>query len=380
MIPVLLLLSCARHRRRQLVHAQAATPEPRRRRGVCGGVEYGKNWKACVQTGDPALKASTAQKIADSARQYAGDPDATDYAGGVLPAALENTQIANQAHVDVAINSTSYDDNTDYSDDGDGLPGTSLGNPCFNHPTGDSISAPGYWTDVKVKERDLPSLFGGIGLPLSKNGARARVEIRPAHQRHAIPPARGAEQCDHEGAGAVLRRVQRDPIGSRTTSTAAHRRPGRVRIGGRRNALGPPERADPTVGVTRTGRSACDSELRARVRRLPAVGTEVRLASQDNIDLNQSCSTLREHRVRGLLPRLSQIRVYNDGNADNQPRIPHVTLTGGCGGGADAYFSYLPTASAELHVQRLGRGQLGDPRRSAQNVIGNFSVSVTAPC
>ena len=33
---------------------------------------------------------------------------------------------------------------------------------------------------MKVKERDLPSLFGGIGLPLSRNGARARVEIRPA--------------------------------------------------------------------------------------------------------------------------------------------------------------------------------------------------------
>ena len=41
--------------------------------------------------GDAALKASTAQTIGDFARQYAGDPDATDYAGGVLPSPLQNT-------------------------------------------------------------------------------------------------------------------------------------------------------------------------------------------------------------------------------------------------------------------------------------------------
>ena len=31
-----------------------------------------------------------------------------------------------------------------------------------------------------MKENDLPSLFGAIGVPLSRNVARARVEIRPA--------------------------------------------------------------------------------------------------------------------------------------------------------------------------------------------------------
>ena len=31
-----------------------------------------------------------------------------------------------------------------------------------------------------MQEKNFPSLFGGIGLPLSKNGARARVDIRPA--------------------------------------------------------------------------------------------------------------------------------------------------------------------------------------------------------
>ncbi len=189
MIPVLLLLGALvidvgnwyTHKRQLQNRADAAA--------FAAGVSYGKNWKACVQTADPALKASTAQKIADAARQYSGDPDPSDYAGDVLPAApLENTQIANQAKVDVAINSTSYDDNTDYSDDYDGSAGTTLGDPCYNRPksppASDNISpGGGQWMDVKVKERDLPSLFGGIGLPLSRNGARARIEMPACTER-----------------------------------------------------------------------------------------------------------------------------------------------------------------------------------------------------
>ena len=89
-IPVLLLLTALvvdvgnwyTHKRQLQNRADAAA--------FAAGVAYGKNWKACVQTADLALKASTAQKIADTARQYAGDPDATDYAGGVLPYAREH--------------------------------------------------------------------------------------------------------------------------------------------------------------------------------------------------------------------------------------------------------------------------------------------------
>ena len=46
----------------------------------------------------------------------------------------------------------------------------------------------GHWTDVRVKERNLPSLFGSVGLPLSRNGARARIEIRPAISGHQFLP------------------------------------------------------------------------------------------------------------------------------------------------------------------------------------------------
>ena len=65
----------------------------------------------------------------------------------------------------------------------------------------------------------------------------------------------------------------------------------------------------------------------------------MRLASRDGIDLNQSCATLTAIDFADCFTRLSQIRVWNDGNPDSQPRIEDVTLTGGCGAPADAYFS-----------------------------------------
>ncbi len=179
MIPVILLLVALvidvgdwyTHKRQLQNRADAGA--------FAAGVGYAKNWKACVQTSDPALRAATAVKIADAAREYAGDPEASDYAGATLPSTLQNTEIANQAKLDVVINSNdpNYTDDTDYTDGGGSA---TLGTPCSLHTTGDDISAPGHWTDVRVKERDLPSLAGGLGLPLPRNGARARVDVRPA--------------------------------------------------------------------------------------------------------------------------------------------------------------------------------------------------------
>ena len=187
MIPVFLLMTALvvdvgnwyTHKRQLQNRADAAA--------FAAGVEYAKNWKACVQTADATLRASTGGEIADAARQYAGDPEASDYSTGTLPATLRNTEIANQGNLDVVVNSNDpdYTDDTDYTDGGGSPP---QGNPCFLHTTGDDISAPGHWTDVRVKERDLPSLFGSVGLPLSRNGARARIEIRPAISGHRFLP------------------------------------------------------------------------------------------------------------------------------------------------------------------------------------------------
>ena len=112
MIPVFLLIAALvldvgnwyTHKRQLQNRADAAA--------FAAGTAYAKNWKACVQTGDATLKANTAQEIADAAREYGGDPEASDYSTGSLPASLYNTEIANQNKLNLNINSTSYD-NTD---------------------------------------------------------------------------------------------------------------------------------------------------------------------------------------------------------------------------------------------------------------------------
>jgi hypothetical protein len=376
MIPVLLLLAALvidvgnwyTHKRQLQNRADAAA--------FAAAVEYGKNWKACVQTADPMLKASTGQEIADSARQYAGDPDATDYAGDVLPTGpLENTQIANQSKLDVAINSTSYDNNTDYSD---GAPGLNNGDPCYAHTTADSISAPGYWTDVKVQERDLPSLFGGIGLPLSRNGARARVDIRPAVSGTRFLPlavpnnviskvqVRYYKECGSGAPSLIGQPHDLAPLPAADQSAFA------IAGGGMLWAL--PSTADPTVGDKSKSFDLAMPSYDPACGDYVPVGVEVRVASQDDVDLNQSCNALLASKFADCFHRLSQIRVWNDGNADNQPRIPRVSLTGGCGGLADAYFSYLPTASLNCKYDATVEVNWGTRDDGNKKVAANFSV------
>ena len=383
MIPVLLLMTALvvdvgnwyTHKRQLQNRADAGA--------FAAAVAYEKNWKACVQTGDPALKASTAREIADAARQYAGDPDASDYAGGALPT-LENTQIANQSKLDVAINSTSYDNNTDYSDDYDNVAGTSNGDPCFNHPksppAGDNISpGGGQWTDVKVKENDLPSLFGGIGLPLSRNGARARVEIRPALSGHRFLPL--AVEVD------VIKKVQvryydecRDPshqnplaIKDLALLPAADQSGFAAAGGGTLWAL--PSAGDPTVGdknlsfgLSVPSYGGCGEDY------LP-IGVQVRLASLDSVDLNQSCTALQQAPFADCFTRISQFRIYNDGNPDNQARLTQVKIIGGCGSPGDGYFSTIPTGAANCKYDVSAEVNWGTRDDPPNNVGGNFTVT-----
>ena len=143
---------------------------------LAAGVEYQRSWAACIG-GD----ATVATRIENNGRAYAGDPNPTT---PVVPAV--NTEVANQANVEVHINSTSY-----VSALSDG------GGSCFKHPVdlNDPISpAGGYWTDVKVKERDLASFFGSLGIPLTRNIARARVEIHPALSDSGFIPLAVPEQ------------------------------------------------------------------------------------------------------------------------------------------------------------------------------------------
>ena len=285
-----------------------------------------------------------------------------------------NTEIANQAKLDVVINSNdpNYTDDTDYTDGG-GSP--TLGNPCSLHTTGDDISAPGQWTDVRVKERDLPSLAGGFGLPLSRNRARARVEVRPAVSGTRFLPL----AVPNNIITKVQVRYYNDCTGGPDRAAArpraaARRRPGRLCLGGRRDAVGPPERRRPHGRGQDPLVRPVDAELRPGMRRLRA-GRRRGPAREPgrHRPRNQSCSTLLALTFADCFHRLSQIRVCKDGNADNQPRIPRVTLTGGCGGAADAYFSPLPTASTNCSTTPPSRST------GARATIRRTTSTATSP-
>ena len=344
---------------------------------LAAGVEYAKNWKACVQTSDATLKAATALEIGDAARTYAGDPDSSDYAGGTLPDALYNTEIANQARLDVLVNSNDpdYTDDTDYSDGG-GVPAD--GSPCALHTTGDDISAPGHWTDVRVKERDLPSLFGAIGLPLARNRARARIEVRPALSGTRFLPlavpnnlitkvqVRYYNHCTSPAALIATRDLAPLP---------ASYQGGFAAVGGG-TLWGLPSVSDPTVGdpnqafaLTLPTYGGCSQPY------LP-VGVQVRLASRAEIDLNSlTCAQLLALQYADCFTRLSQIRVWNDGNADSQPRIRDVNLTGGCGT-SDAYFDTLPVAATNCRFGANVDVFWGTRADDELAVSSNFSVRV----
>jgi Flp pilus assembly protein TadG len=385
MIPVFLLLTALvfdvgdwyTHKRQLQNRADAAA--------FAAGVEYQKNWKACVQNGDPALKLATAQKIANAARQYAGDPQASDYAPATMPTPV-NTELATQSKVDVVINSTSHTNDTDNSDGGGAL-NTVAGSPCYAHAA-DDISAAGYWTDVKVKERDLPSLVGTIGLPLSQNLARARIEIRPATSGHRFLPlavpdfeitrvqVRYFDECrdpNHTGAPLAIKDLAPLPVPEQQDYVASG--------GGTLWALPVPGSNPPvgdksrsfglTIPVYQGGSGACGSQ-----QYLP-VGVEVRIASQDDVDFNQSCDTLRNSiKFADCFSRMSQIRVYNDGNPDNQVRITNVRLSGGCPTPGDAYFSTLPYGLTTCRYDASAEVNWGNRDDDKLNVPANFHVTV----
>ena len=77
------------------------------------------------------------------------------------------------------------------------------------HTKGDDISAPGYWTDVRVREGLLPSLAGLIPSFFGKVNPSRKTALAPGSRsapRSAapVPPARDSGQRHHQGPGSLL--------------------------------------------------------------------------------------------------------------------------------------------------------------------------------
>ena len=344
---------------------------------LAAGVEFAKNWRPCVQGGDATLRANAARTIANAARQYAADPEAADYAPDALPAPLYNENIANQSKLDVVINSTTYTDDTDYTDGGGTPP---AGNPCFVHAP-DAISpGGGHWVDVRVKENDLPSLFGAIGVPLSRNTARARVEIRPALSGNKFLPlavpnnvidkvqVRYFDECRDPGHTSPL---SPGPLDLAPLPPADQ---GGFAAAGGGTLWGLPSTSDPTVGDKNLSVALTVPSYAPACGDYLPIGVQVRLSS-NNVNLNQSCDALVTAKFADCFTRISQFRVFNDGNPASQPRLTNVRVLGGCGSPADAYFGPLPVAQNDCRYDVSAEVHWGTRSSAPWDVPGNFRVT-----
>ena len=339
---------------------------------LAAGVEYAKNWKACIQNADLALKATTARRIADAARQYAGNPEGADYAAGSTPK-LFNADITSQSRIDVLVNSG----NADYNDDTDNSDGGSLNvaDPCFDH-TGDAISpGGGQWTDVRVKERNVPSFFGPFGLPVSRIMARARVEVRPAISGQRFLPLAVPNTIVTRVQVRYYDECRNTLLATRDLAPLPAADQAGFATAGGGTLWGLPSLADPTVGdrflsfgLNVPSYGGCGQAY------LP-IGVEVRLASRDEVNLNQTCAQLIAASFADCFRRVSQFRVWNDGNADSQARLTNVRLSGGCLGYGDAYFSTLPIGSTNCRYDVSAEVNWGTRDDPPNDVAGNFTVT-----
>jgi hypothetical protein len=337
---------------------------------LAAGVEYERSWAACVG-GD----AAAAARIENYGRAFAGDP------GAVLPAF--NTEVADQAKVSVQINSTSFDS---ASSDG--------GGPCFDHPPDADSPAGGYWTDVKVKERDLPSLFGSLGLPLSRNVALARVEVHPELSESGFVPLAVPERQIMKAQLRYYNYCSSPPtLLAKTYLSLLKDRdpmnpvalPGYQTVAG--TSLWGPSRdgsendpfatVDPTsIPLTLPPKAGCGQEY------IP-IGAEVRVAGRTGIDIDSNdptaCATLAAGRFTGCWSRLSEIRAWKtrDATPPAGPQFGNVVLSGGtCA--ADPYFARTPSCASTIGVD-VDWGDLdglspGQP--DPLNVAANFSVTI----
>ena len=320
---------------------------------LAAGVDYAANWAACVQNDDPAVKTTTAGAIEAQARRFAGDPSV---------ASPVNTEIANQAKLDVVLNSTSYTAGTDSSDGG---------GPCFHH-AGDDISPHGgHWMDVKVLERDLPSLFRSFGLSLSRNHARARVEIHPAVSDNGFIPLAIPET---EVVKAQVRYYD-ECTSPRTLLASANLKPLKPQyqtVTG--TVLWGPDTGNPTVDPTSIPLTVPPSAHCAGQSYIP-VGVEVRVAGRNWINLDQDCTAIAPLRFADCWSDLSRIRVFKD-TPSTEPWFKTVALTasGTDGCSADPYFARNQTHctySVVVHMDVVD--MLGNP---ALDVAANFTLRV----
>jgi hypothetical protein len=144
---------------------------------------------------DCTTDTSLSDEIAFIARQYAGDDDSS------IPATFQppfNASIDDTATTDVRINA--FNPGADHYSDGPG----NTGDPCFFHPDTNDFFSPdgGYWTDIKAREVNVASLFGGFGVPVPAITTAARLGLSKIATATAVQPFAVADAANTECAWA----------------------------------------------------------------------------------------------------------------------------------------------------------------------------------
>lgn len=307
---------------------------------LAAGVEYAKGWQQCL-----AGNAMVTTNIINAARKFSGDPAATG---------PENTQIADQSKLSVFVNSRSYN-GPDY-DDG---PPAVTASPCYNHPpdAADTITPEGgFWTDVKVKETDLASFFGKLGLPLSRNTARARVEIEPiTSQKNFLPLAVPTNDLLKGQIRYYLfcNGVQSTELGRSGLSplnSAYQTVSGTVLWGPDPN---PQITANTPVPVNPAGMTlTVPAESTCAGSESYQIGTEIRVGSTSAIDISTpTCAALAAAAFGDCWSRLSTIRIFKSAPVSQDvPWIRSVSAAPVAPCAPDAYFARATTCSYSVGV------------------------------
>ena len=356
----------ARRRRRELVHAQAPAPEPRRRRRIRRGRRVREELEGLRP--DRRRRAARVDRRRDRGRGARSTP-ATPRPPTTAPAASRPRSGTPRSRT----RRTSTSSSTRTTRTTPTTPTTPTAAARRRRGTRATCTRPattsprrGHWTDVRVKERDLPSLFGSVGLPLSRNGARARIEIRPAISGHQFLPlavpnnvitkvqVRYYDECTSRPDAARDARSRAAPTATRAPSRAW------ARSGASRTAgVGDPHPGvhphapDATArlrpGVPARRRRGADREPRRdRLQR-----QHVRAAPRDAVRRLLLTALADPHLERRQRRQPGADRRRPPDRWLRQQRHP------------DAYFGTLPVARDQLPLRRQRLRQLGRPRRPA---------------
>ena len=227
------------------------------------------------------------------------------------------------------------------------------GGPCFDHPSNtnpesESNITPsgGYWTDVKVKENNIGTIFGGFGLNLLRTTARARVELKEAASGDQFIPIAVPEQTIVKAQVRFINECDGSQIGNSVALKplkTTYQTQGGMQLWGP-DLLGNQASVDPgQIALTTPQDSAIPIPAPAyRIAALqqPATrSTTSRSASRSGSRGGRTSTSTR--RLRRAAPhsrpstsadcfkRISEIRVYRPDNGffGDRPQIRNVTFS-----------------------------------------------------